>query len=390
MLLVGCGGDDTSDTGAGDAGADTATDSGDSGGDDGGDDGGMDGGADTGADADAAMDASDPDASSDADADGGVFVPSACLAPPGTSPVAIGDYADEVIAGLCQTLMRCSRTDTSLQYVQAIAGDEARCRTALPRVFNHLPYVFDGYEAAVAAGTVTYDPAQAGICMAFLGCGCRSFESPFVGPCRDVFTGTVTDGAECPTSAACSSVGAEMARCESGALGDPRTCRAYRIGEEPTDGMRCSYLLGCADGLYCDGDTERCRPLVTEGMACVRTVECQAGLTCEGGGCLATTVAMSVGEECNGDSILLPCDPLTGLVCVEAMSPPDACVAYTDGLPGSPCIAGPRGASLMCAPDSRCISGTCVLARDVGETCMRDDECASYSCAAGSCAARCI
>jgi hypothetical protein len=236
--------------------------------------------------------------------------------------------------------------------------------------------------------------------------------------------------------------------CEDVSVRFPEGCKEAIKGLSG-EGATCAHALECEPELYCDLSSCACKQLAADGDACLASDECAAGLACfmgacaplgaegeacEGGvapACLtglvcvnADAMAMlagrcfptenlfiaSEGQACNfGDPPTLCREGLSCPfrllfpTCVATAEPGGACeLALPDmcpegeycssGIctpapgPGEPCATG-LVAKRNCAAYARCVSGTCRLLGDNGNTCVSAEECWSGVCTAGKCAA---
>lgn len=218
------------------------------------------------------------------------------------------------------------------------ANGGEQCRTDVEADFEN--GFLATLQAAIDAGTVTYDPSLGATCIEeqrALGCSIFLVAPPQA--CRDMFTGTVAVGGACSISEECA--------------GD-----AY-----------------CADA-DCTADVPgTCTARKGTGTACESTDECQGGLVCENLVC--RTPASTSGGACGGDSgLACPLDQ----ICIGAMgSAPGTCTPITSVFAGArdePCDIFEQE---LCTPDLSCaITGvegttpvmTCVALADAGGSCF--------------------
>lgn len=235
--------------------------------------------------------------------------------------------------------------------------------------------------------------------------------------------------------------------CEDTTLGFPEECKSALSGLHE-EGGSCAHALECGEGLYCAFEDCSCSQPAATGEACVVSSQCEPGLTCfdsqcvplarEGEPCEGTVApecvtgmicvtadekaAMagrcfpaedlfvgSAGQTCNavGDPPTLCREGLScpvgllptcqrpapsGGVCTLAF--PDMCPEdeYCSGGvctkvpgPGEPCANGIL-LKRACTAYSRCVSGTCRLLGNNGNTCVSPEECWSGICTDGICA----
>lgn len=314
----------------------------------------------------------------------------------------------------------CGIAETCFGRLADRVGGGSECRMDLEGGFANgaLPR----WQAAIDAGTLTYDPALGSACVdAQRAAGCSIFISPPPQACRDMFTGTVAVGGACSLNEEC----AGDAYCAGAGCPDvPGTCTA-RTGS----GSACTSTEQCQSGLLCENQVCRA-PQSASGGTCGGTtgLACPIDQICvtpgEGmpGTCtpLTTVFAGSVGEPCDLRSFDF-CSPelscvVTGLSGTEpAMSCaaiassggtcnggiPDMCPLgeYCDAQPfmlmfegtcrpsptaGQPCAMNLSGS--VCAPGLECVGGNCIEVRDNGESCTMGAGCYSGYCDAGRCA----
>lgn len=277
------------------------------------------------------------------------------------------------------------------------------------------------FEAAIARGTLVYDPARAAACMdAIAAAGCDALGGGLLpAACEDALLGNVALGGACDIDGEC--VG--DAACVQGAT-CPGACTA-RGGP----GHSCTRNDECERGLVCDSTT--CTAPPTEGQACQgpSAPDCRIGLICLGGngtrqGTCSTQASLFTAAEgatcdlqagpwcqeglsCIVDSIAAPGSPtflcarpvLHGAACKAGI--PDQCpvgeyctaraaMGMIDGtcapLPvgGEPCATRLIGPS--CAAGHACVMGTCRPLQANGGACTSLAECYSGICTSGVCA----
>lgn len=272
---------------------------------------------------------------------------------------------------------------------------------------------------AVDAGRVKYNGVQAQKCLdevAAAGCEFLSEREPE--SCKLALQGTVEAGGECELDAEC-----EGDQYCDVADACPGTCKAL----EQAGGL-CRGSSDCVSGLKCNDATGRCVAPPGEGEACKGgEPDCSDGYFCLGdaanmpGECVSLEQAFGgkVGDDCGTQTGLCATD----LVCeITAIDPPrgtcgekvgagDTCpVAFPDACPadeycaeinlltlegtctskpkaGEPCGMNLGGAAEICAPYTRCDSGTCRELAHLGESCTANSTCYSDHCFEGACVA---
>jgi hypothetical protein len=211
FVVVGCGGDDTNPGGV-DSGRDGTTDTGQD----------VTPSPDTGTDAPNAGDAGDA-----GDANDGAALPDV------HPPPSVGDFPDQVIGALCQTLARCCTL-----YPDAGAFDLSRCNSTETNLggFKNISNHRAGLQGDAGA-LVTYDLAKAGKCL------------------QDIATFT------CPPPAQ-TALEYQTARDD---------CYAALQGKIALNGAGCTDDIHCAAG-HCVGGT--CVALVGDGGFCQTSDDC--------------------------------------------------------------------------------------------------------------------
>jgi hypothetical protein len=257
-------------------------------------------------------------------------------------PVALADYGQRALDGLCDWAVRCKHVP-----------DDATCRRMID------PGQFDVRRAvdAVAAGRLVYDADEAARCVArpeAIGC----YDAPFGGDaCAHVLVGLVAQGGSCTTNLECADhATCDQATCDAqcclgtcGAPQPPPIPPSYRaLGDpcattdecdpdaycDPTNhcaalpahaGDPCTF--GCATGdLYCDVNDLSCHPYARIGEPCSDAAPCSATYaTCGANGTCAPRPG--AGDPCN--STTARCIPTTYCgaagVCIPRGTAGDAC-----------------------------------------------------------------
>ena len=321
-----------------------------------------------------------------------------------SAEVPIDEFAEAYARALCAYNQRCSPF-FSVSYPNLEA-----CVVYSVMVLGSLSE--HGLEPAVARGTVEYDAAGAGACLAMLESS--SCETAFDGEtCDEMARGLLSQGDSCLVSAEC---GAGLF-CET--LTCPGAC-TQRRGE----GAECEESTECLEGLRCH--IGACAVPTAAGAECdANLAPCTSGLSCVAGddgvarcspqGAIA---ARAVGEACElgNDGLCVEgaycafsrtdagvsgvCAPRVGSGEACQFGLPDACPsgqycnADTEGDLSGRCV--PRLAlgdactnSAGCPPlETTCVAGSCRAWAVIGEACVDDAQCiAGGPCEAGFCAA---
>jgi hypothetical protein len=131
---------------------------------------------------------------------------------PGPGPDPGGDptpseFITEFAAAECMQAHACKAefpAEEGVTFEDIFGADQAACVTLADEFYQP-----DGVAAAVTGGTIDYDGAAAGTCLAGLTSWgtCAQFwagDSPIPAECDDVFAGTVADGGACMVDLECS------------------------------------------------------------------------------------------------------------------------------------------------------------------------------------------
>ena len=205
------------------------------------------------------------------------------------SPLDIADLGAEVAEVTCGKIFECCSEDELMDMFGNIdppITTVEECETFYLGFFVGL--FLQPAQDAVERGSLIYDAARAGTCMAdfaALSCSELNLDDPeAVGACDDVFMGQLADDASCLTDLECASQ-----FCDGETIdGDPGVCRT-----KPILGEVCE-VFDCDDGLYCDGPgiDGICAETKADGADCTSDRECQSD-NCE-------TTCMPAAPECTG------------------------------------------------------------------------------------------
>lgn len=254
---------------------------------------------------------------------------------------------DRQIDAVCTYLARCG-----------VFEDATTCRENLG-----VSMVSPGLIEAVAAGKIHYDGIKARECIDAMAANtcerARSFtrrDAPLA--CDGVFSGTLTDGAECFLGEECVSMTCKIQDCNMGC------CAGMCVGNSPPGrpalGQPCTPSDRCVNG-YCPGTGNAlCTAFKNEDVTCANSEECMPGLSC-----------LQVGT----DPTMMTCrapKPTLG-VCsttAECAVLADTCrggVCQTGGLTGTVCSKVDE--CQLNHPCSGSTQGMCRLLPTVGESC---------------------
>jgi hypothetical protein len=272
------------------------------------------------------------------------------------SPLVIDDpaeYLAELRAAECEYLVACH-----------VFADAAQCTRRIdhPGLYYQTwrrPPGEPAWLEYVAAGTMSFDPAQAGACIEAIRRGACAPDERF-GACWKVFRGIAAAGTVTTSEGVCASNHWSTRDCDqaccSGTCG-PAT--GTPVGTPTTiDGIG-DYCGATADGVATCKSHLACRDsacvALAEGDACFGTIECPAGQVCDG----ACRPRDEIGARCTrgpeGDS----CDHVAA-----ACADDGRCQRL--GLEGEACSpSAPCRAYLHCDP----AAGRCIAVYAEGEAC---------------------
>jgi hypothetical protein len=252
-------------------------------------------------------------------------------------------------------------------------------------------------QKAVAEGKVKYDGAQAAACLKAIAdrpCDAEAMKEPLA--CKLAFVGTTANGGPCDQdeycvsgfcerpqgNSACAGKCAALKKAGDGCNDDgdcegSMMCTAGKCGEQPLPaptGQPCQ-TNPCADGLYCNWDTNPavCAEPGGEGQPCASLKECQAGLSCQGSsGDYACAKLAANGQPCEDPSMGTlgqgGCE--AGLVCgvvMGAKGPAPQCQSTVKL--GQACVSDFQCGGL----DAGCLSGKCAILPGMNQTCTPVD-----------------
>lgn len=303
-----------------------------------------------------------------------------------------GDCYDgyaECTDGVCRG-SSCPRTCQPRALLDEVCSFDADCRTGLYcKLSRFMPTVGQcaAYGAIGAACEISAQCAEGLQCIEMQ---CRALPQPGMaclggacseaGYCEDVGDGGVcvgrrAEGAPCVEG-----------QCQVGLVCDP--LRSSCVKKQLQSGEDCSLAQTCPAGLTCLGATDAgaglCLPPVGEGDACVADRDCEIHLACRdvgdvGDGGLSCQRRASAGTPCTSAQT---CQ--SGAVCSNGQ-----CVLLP--LPGESCAATRACRWGLCRElvnsDGGAVCGSLLSA---GQSCARNDECASGSCVMNTCVARCV
>jgi hypothetical protein len=329
----------------------------------------------------------------------------------GAKTVSLDDLPTEVAKAQCALYERCYGPVFSL-----FTGGEDCVTLTVERVKNGS---VGQMQAAVAAGTLKYDPALAATCLSEIAAkACDALTDRLGDACDQAAEGSAAVGEDCSYDFDCK--GTAFCKFDGGCPG--------KCTERLAAGASCSSDDDCQDGLVCGGATQACVKPAAVGQPCGGSVapDCAPMSLCMGddssqqqaGTCKAFSevFAGKAGDGCSyADGNLCAGDlscvydappPATGKCAAKVgsgaackrLSVPQSCPAgeYCDGtgaatdgtckaLPG----AGQPCAKVLgddtCAPYARCEGGTCVALQHNGGPCANDDTCYSETCVGGTC-----
>jgi len=342
---------------------------------------------------------------------------------PSTGPIAMNDMPHEMAIMLCNLVARCNPNSalSTPAYAQ-------QCVSLVEKEFadQSIP----GLQAAIAAGTATYDGAKLRTCLdVYPGLACDYANVDVLdATCANIWGGTVAVGGACNSSLECASSTA-TSLCKSSASTCPGVCTA-RVGV----GQPCPSTDDCLETLKCDTTDHLCKVPLKTGDACgdsnpnggvcggiTRCVEVssgqyrcgslfgassgQEGDVCDNShGCVAGLVCTTTSEladggtshvsRCNkvassggacqyGSSNPCPDSQFCPIAPADAGTATSQCTARIE--PDQPCT----GKYLYeCTGDARCYNGKCLARQRLGGACISNGDCYSNNCVNAVCAAQ--
>src|SRR5450432_2768875 len=168
----------------------------------------------------------------------------------------------------------CAAEQACNPFFYGIAFTSSDCVAKFTKQFQEASY--NDIQAAVTAGTVTYDGNLARTCADAISAGaCKVLDNNTPDSCQQALSGSAQTGAACNIDQECKG----LARCDVSAGMCPGTC-----APRASAGVACGKDGDCALGLVCSPITSRCVAPAAEGEECGGTVagNCSAGLICIG------------------------------------------------------------------------------------------------------------
>lgn len=321
--------------------------------------------------------------------------------PEPVGPVALTEVAGQSLSAECDLFVRCGA-------VTSAAACDAFLRPQVTATIGQLT-------AAVANGTVKFDPAKAGVCLDELRhqpCD-QSQESPRGAhpSCQQTFAGTVADNGACALNEQCLSGSCAYTAC-------PDSCCSGKCsGTRPPPaalGQACGNG-SCVASAYCNA-LGTCAPLLAEGHSCESDRQCAFGTVCAGGSastctktpvgggaCLTsgsqTGICDTIGLVCDASNhcvkslgVGAPCSAKQSVCAADLVCDPASLKCLVAPAAGAACLGGRCAAGAHCVQGIASGPGTCTADKALGEACQSGYECQSSSCQAGHCAdaAACI
>lgn len=222
--------------------------------------------------------------------------------------------------------------------------------------------------AAVAFGTVTYDPKAAQTCIDTLtNANCEGFDlltEDILTVCDSVFGNRLGEGDDCVASAQCAGL---RSICD-GACGQGcchGTCKG--VAAAGAEGDVCSDLAPCGEGLRClpdeTGTMATCTTLAGPNQPCT-PFGCISGYACGSGKCFQQAPS---GASCN-PALADSCASLNEYCHADQKT----CVPLPRA--GENCGVNPVG-NTYCARSAACVDGKCVAFPSVGDECLGESAC---------------
>ena len=284
--------------------------------------------------------------------DGGTNTPDTGMPPTGFDPAA---RAGDLARAICMRQTRCAPA----RY-QFDNSDETACIAEQTAELNAL---YNAMNAAIGAGTVTYNSATFNGCVnAYNTADCaRGLDE---GVCN-FFEGNQTVGDPCGFNQECGAAN----YCQRASLGSCGMCAARAVSTEDCSATPCAPGFACAQVQGQGGPVQICVPDTADENAACGTVGdgfCRGELDCVVNGMTASCVRpATLGNMCSPNGQGAPtCDLLNNTIC-DAMS--TTCIAVSWNAPNQAC--SPTGPQL-CTIEGICNQqGTCDAAPGAGQAC---------------------
>ena len=337
---------------------------------------------------------------------------------PSNNGIPLAEVPAALAKSACDVFARCNK----LFYPIVFAVTD--CTATVTAQFTEA--TFNDLERVVTDGTANYNALLGKQCVDAVEAGdCSVFDNNLPAACRQAFTGTVAAGGDCTMAQECSD---PDSRCDTSAGVCPGKC-----APRSSAGVDCQVNEDCALGLVCAKLTSKCTAPPKEGEPCGGTVneDCAGGLICVGddkasmtpGACQSqdTVLVAASGSDCSikhgpmcqvGLSCVITtltadlngkCQPPGAASSACNISIPSQCpvgqfcpltltqalagmTANCTDLPAENDSCAPNTSLSVCGKDLICDSSkTCAKRSELGQTCMRDDECVSNHCINGGC-----
>jgi hypothetical protein len=315
-------------------------------------------------------------------------------------------------------------------FFYGVAFANTDCALQLTKQFQEASY--NDIQAAVIAGTVTYDGNLARTCADTVSAGaCTALDNDTPDSCQNALAGTLDTGADCNIDQECKG----LSRCDVSAGTCPGKC-----APRASAGVACGKDSDCALQLVCSPITSKCVAPGVVGEQCAGTVagNCAAGLLCIGnddgnkkaGTCMtaAATLSKGVGETCDlqqgpwctaglscvvqslaGSALSSQCQAVSAAGAACGIGIPSDCpagqfcplqlkdlvagtfTATCSPLPASGEACAPKlglarcAAALVCDETTAPLKPVCTAPHDLGQTCTDDSLCYSQHCVGGAC-----
>jgi hypothetical protein len=192
-------------------------------------------------------------------------------------PASLDDFNVQAAQLNCETAFRCC-TPAEIS-AKGLGSDQASCVAKLVAMGQQSVMTAD---AAIAAGTLRFDSAQAAACFASLRASaqrCDGAIMPAPPACGQIVVGLAGAGAPCQSLSATMRCGAGL-YCNA-ALGATGTCAAI-----PVAGEDCTHSFTCAGGAACLSNL-RCGTPLAPTMSCQNNAQCLS-YNCDNATCSAS------------------------------------------------------------------------------------------------------
>jgi hypothetical protein len=266
-------------------------------------------------------------------------------------PVALAELPDAFEAAVCGFEVRCG-----------IMPDLATCNEIVDPATTDIAQL----TALVNAGTIQYDAAKAGDCLAAYRDAACTWNRDGIGPaavCADVFEGDKAPGVDCFMDEECT----DVSICETQACAGGCCKGVCKLKATPVEiGADCKNAP-CADGAYCryapDGSAT-CTAAVAANGACDAVDACADGAVCHfapGASGPGTCVALAAADASCNPAVAEPSGACAG---IDRYCNPTSAKCEQRGAIGAACSS-----DAACIEAATCSAGHCAVRPGLNDAC---------------------